>query len=48
MGGVRMVGRIVRFAREGMCIDLGGFAKGHAVDCAAAHDFPSLPVVVWL
>jgi thiamine biosynthesis lipoprotein len=27
--------RSVRFAREGMCIDLGGFAKGHAVDCAA-------------
>lgn len=29
--------RSVRFAREGMCIDLGGFAKGHAVDCAAAR-----------
>ncbi|GAB4039309.1 MAG: FAD:protein FMN transferase [Rubrivivax sp.] len=28
--------RSVRFAREGMCIDLGGFAKGHAVDCAVA------------
>ena len=27
--------RSVRFARNGMCIDLGGFAKGHAVDCAA-------------
>ena len=27
----------VRFARDGMCIDLGGFAKGHAVDCAAAR-----------
>ena len=27
--------RSVRFAREGMCIDLGGFAKGHAVDGAA-------------
>ena len=27
--------RSVRFARDGMCIDLGGFAKGHAVDCAA-------------
>jgi FAD:protein FMN transferase len=26
----------LRFAREGMCIDLGGFAKGHAVDNAAA------------
>lgn len=25
----------VRFEREGMCIDLGGFAKGHAVDRAA-------------
>ena len=25
----------VRFARPGMCIDLGGFAKGHAVDNAA-------------
>jgi thiamine biosynthesis lipoprotein len=29
--------RSVRFARDGMCIDLGGFAKGHAVDCAAAR-----------
>ena len=28
--------RTLRFAREGMCIDLGGFAKGHAVDNAAA------------
>jgi thiamine biosynthesis lipoprotein len=28
--------RSVKFAREGMCIDLGGFAKGHAVDNAAA------------
>ena len=28
--------RTVRFARPGMRIDLGGFAKGHAVDCAAA------------
>jgi thiamine biosynthesis lipoprotein len=28
--------RTVRFARPGMCIDLGGFAKGHAVDNAAA------------
>jgi thiamine biosynthesis lipoprotein len=27
--------RSVRFLREGMRIDLGGFAKGHAVDCAA-------------
>jgi thiamine biosynthesis lipoprotein len=27
--------RSVRFAREGMRIDLGGFAKGHAVDRAA-------------
>ena len=27
--------RTVRFARAGMRIDLGGFAKGHAVDCAA-------------
>jgi thiamine biosynthesis lipoprotein len=29
--------RSVRFAREGMCIDLGGFAKGHAVDGAIAR-----------
>jgi thiamine biosynthesis lipoprotein len=29
-------GRTVRFMREGMRIDLGGFAKGHAVDNAAA------------
>lgn len=28
--------RTLRFAREGMCIDLGGFAKGYAVDNAAA------------
>jgi thiamine biosynthesis lipoprotein len=28
--------RSVRFAQEGMRIDLGGFAKGHAVDNAAA------------
>ena len=28
--------RTVRFMREGMRIDLGGFAKGHAVDNAAA------------
>ena len=28
--------RTLRFARPGMCIDLGGFAKGHAVDGAAA------------
>ncbi len=28
--------RTVRFGRPGMCIDLGGFAKGHAVDQAAA------------
>lgn len=28
--------RSVRFAREGMRIDLGGFAKGHAVDNCAA------------
>ena len=28
--------RTVRFARDGMRIDLGGFAKGHAVDNAAA------------
>ncbi|RVU49719.1 FAD:protein FMN transferase [Rubrivivax rivuli] len=28
--------RTLRFGREGMCIDLGGFAKGHAVDRAAA------------
>jgi len=27
--------RTLRFARPGMCIDLGGFAKGHAVDGAA-------------
>ncbi len=26
----------VRFTRQGMCIDLGGFAKGHAVDNATA------------
>lgn len=26
----------VRFARPGVCIDLGGFAKGHAVDRATA------------
>lgn len=26
--------RCLRFAREGVCIDLGGFAKGHAVDKA--------------
>lgn len=26
----------VRFARPGVCIDLGGFAKGHAVDNATA------------
>ncbi|MEP7296247.1 MAG: FAD:protein FMN transferase, partial [Burkholderiales bacterium] len=30
------VARTVRFALEGMRIDLGGFAKGHAVDNAAA------------
>ena len=30
-----MRARTVRFAREGMRIDLGGFAKGHAVDNAA-------------
>lgn len=29
--------RTLRFARPGMCIDLGGFAKGHAVDGAVAH-----------
>ncbi len=28
--------RSLRFAREGVCIDLGGFAKGHAVDNAVA------------
>jgi thiamine biosynthesis lipoprotein len=28
--------RTIRFAREGVRIDLGGFAKGHAVDNAAA------------
>jgi thiamine biosynthesis lipoprotein len=28
--------RAVRFAKDGMRIDLGGFAKGHAVDNAAA------------
>jgi thiamine biosynthesis lipoprotein len=27
-------GQTVRFGRPGMCIDLGGFAKGHAVDRA--------------
>jgi thiamine biosynthesis lipoprotein len=26
----------LRFARDGVCIDLGGFAKGHAVDNAVA------------
>jgi FAD:protein FMN transferase len=31
------VARTVRFEREGMCIDLGGFAKGHAVDGATAR-----------
>jgi thiamine biosynthesis lipoprotein len=31
-----MRARTVRFARPGMRIDLGGFAKGHAVDNAAA------------
>jgi FAD:protein FMN transferase len=30
-----MAHRSVRFAKEGMRIDLGGFAKGHAVDNAA-------------
>ncbi len=30
------VARSLRFAREGVRIDLGGFAKGHAVDNAAA------------
>ncbi|MCY7314324.1 MAG: FAD:protein FMN transferase [Rubrivivax sp.] len=29
-------GRTLRFAREGVRIDLGGFAKGHAVDNAVA------------
>ena len=29
--------RSVCFARRGMCIDLGGFAKGHAVDGAVAR-----------
>lgn len=28
--------RTLRFAREGVCIDLGGFAKGHAVDTSVA------------
>ncbi|MBX3619031.1 MAG: FAD:protein FMN transferase [Rhizobacter sp.] len=28
--------RTLRFAREGVCIDLGGFAKGHAVDNSVA------------
>jgi len=28
--------RSLRFARAGVCIDLGGFAKGHAVDRAVA------------
>jgi thiamine biosynthesis lipoprotein len=28
--------RTLRFGLDGMCIDLGGFAKGHAVDRAAA------------
>lgn len=28
--------RSLRFAREGVCIDLGGFAKGHAVDRSVA------------
>jgi thiamine biosynthesis lipoprotein len=31
-----MAARTVRFERDGMRIDLGGFAKGHAVDNAAA------------
>ena len=31
-----MANRTVRFGRAGMRIDLGGFAKGHAVDNAAA------------
>jgi thiamine biosynthesis lipoprotein len=30
------VRRTARFARAGMCIDLGGFAKGHAVDNSMA------------
>jgi len=30
------IGRSLRFAREGVRIDLGGFAKGHAVDTSAA------------
>jgi len=30
-----MAARTVRFEREGMRIDLGGFAKGHAIDNAA-------------
>ncbi len=33
--------RTVRFARAGMRIDLGGFAKGHAVDCARRCCWPS-------
>lgn len=28
--------RTLRYAREGVCIDLGGFAKGHAVDNSVA------------
>lgn len=31
------VRRTLRFARPDMCIDLGGFAKGHAVDGAVAQ-----------
>ncbi len=37
--GIRLdpAARSVHFARQGMCIDLGGFAKGHAVDGATAR-----------
>jgi FAD:protein FMN transferase len=30
------VQRTIRFGRDGMCIDLGGFAKGHVVDTSIA------------
>jgi len=32
-GAVRMQGRTVRFAREGMGVTLDGIAKGYAIDC---------------
>jgi thiamine biosynthesis lipoprotein len=30
------INRTIRFGRDGMCIDLGGFAKGHVVDTSIA------------